>query len=124
MVTADHLASRHGSGLVDVLATPVLVAFCEQTAREAVDPLLPEGQTTVGGSIDLRHTAPTPPGLQVTVIARLVEIDGQRLRFEIEARDEIEPIGRARHERFVIDAERFEARVEEKIRAAEGSGPE
>jgi len=101
-----------------------LVAFCEQAAREAIDPLLPEGQTTVGGSIDLRHTAPTPPGLRVTVTACLVEVDGRRLTFEVEARDEIEPIGCARHERFVIDAERFQARAIEKIRAAEGSGSE
>ena len=117
IVEEEHLASRYGSGLVDVLATPVLVAFCEETARESVDPLLPEGRKTVGTSIELSHTAPTPPGLRVTVISRLVEVDGPRLRFEIEARDEIEPIGTARHERFVVEAARFERRVAAKRRA-------
>jgi len=120
-VEEEHLASRYGSGLVDVLATPVLVAFCEDTARGAVDPLLPEGRKTVGTSIDLSHTAPTPPGLRVTVTARLVEVDGARLRFEIEARDEIEPIGRGRHERYIVEAARFERRVAEKRQPAQSS---
>jgi len=116
-ITEDHLASRYGSGLVDVLATPVLVAFCEETARGAVDPLLPEGETSVGTAIDLTHTAPTPPGLLVTVTARLTAVDGRRLTFEVEARDGVEPIGRARHERAIVERERFERRVAEKADA-------
>ncbi len=64
----DHdLASRWGSGLAEVLATPVLIAYCERCARLAVDPLLPEGQQTVGSSISLHHLAATPLGIQVTV---------------------------------------------------------
>jgi predicted thioesterase len=114
LVDQRHLAREWGSGLAAVLATPVLVAFCEECARLAVDPLLPEGQQTVGTWISLRHLAATPPGMQVTVKAELVEVDGRRLRFSVEARDDLERIGEAEHERFVIDVERFEARVAEK----------
>ena len=113
-VGRDHLASAFGSGLVDVLATPVLVAFCEDCARSLVDPHLPPGQKTVGTSIRLDHVAATPFGIKVRVTARLVEVDRRRLRFEIEARDEIELVGRATHDRFIIDEERFEERVQAK----------
>lgn len=114
LIDERHLASAFGSGLVDVLATPVLVGFCEQTARIAVDPLLREGQKTVGTSITLRHTAATPPGMKVTVRAKLVEVERRHLRFEIEAHDEQEQIAEAQHERFIIDTERFERRIAEK----------
>lgn len=116
LIDEKHLASAFGSGLVDVLATPVLVGFCEQTARTAVDPLLGEGQKTVGTSITLRHTAATPPGMKVTVRAKLVEVERRRLRFEIEAHDEQEQIAEGQHERFIIDTERFERRIAEKRR--------
>ncbi|HUT86515.1 MAG TPA: thioesterase family protein [Candidatus Heimdallarchaeota archaeon] len=116
LIDEKHLASAFGSGLVDVLATPVLVGFCEQTARTAVDPLLGEGQKTVGTSITLRHTAATPLGMKVTVRAKLVEVERRRLRFEIEAHDEQEQIAEGQHERFIIDTERFERRIAEKRR--------
>lgn len=113
-VGREHLASAFGSGLVDVLATPVLVGLCEECARTMVDPHLPPGQKTVGTSIRLDHVAATPLGMRVTVTAQLVEIDRRRLRFEIEAHDEIEVVGRGTHERFIIDADRFEERIREK----------
>ena len=114
IVERGHLASAFGSGLVDVLATPVLVGFCEECARRLVEPHLTTGQKTVGASISLDHLAATPPGMTVTVRATLVEVEGRRLTFEIEARDEVEPVAQARHVRYVIDATRFEARVAEK----------
>ena len=113
-VTEDYLASHIASGLVDALSTPSLVAFCEECARLIVDPLLPPGQKTVGTRIDLRHLAPTPPGMRVTVRAELVEVDGRKLRFRIEARDPVEKIGEAEHERFIIDSDRFARRLNEK----------
>lgn len=111
LVERQHLASAFGSGLVDVLATPVLVGFCEECARGLVDPTLPSGQKTVGTSISLEHLAATPQGMKVTVTAELVAVDRRRLTFRIEAHDEVEPVGRATHERFVIDAARFAANV-------------
>jgi len=116
LVEERHLASVWGSGLAAVLATPVLVAFCEECARLAVDALLPAGQQTVGARIDIRHLAATPPGMTVTVRAELLEVDGRRLRFRVEAWDAVEKIGEAEHERFVIDAARFQQRLTEKVR--------
>jgi len=115
LVEERHLASAWGSGLAPVLATPALVAFCEECARLAVDPLLPAGQQTVGTRIDIRHLAATPPGMQVTVRAELVEVDGRRLHFRVEAWDAVEKIGEAEHERFIIDVARFQQRLEEKV---------
>jgi fluoroacetyl-CoA thioesterase len=115
-VAEQHLATEWGSGLAPVLATPVLVAFCEECARLTVDPSLPDGQETVGTAINIRHLAATPLGMAVTVWAELVEVDGRRLRFMVEARDEVERIGEGEHERFIIDVTRFERNVSEKRR--------
>jgi len=115
-VRSGHLASAFGSGLVDALATPVLIGFCEECARTAVEGLLPAGQKTVGTSIFLEHLAPTPTGMKVTVTAELIESEGRRLKFAIEARDELEPIGRGTHERFIIDSDRFEQRLARKAK--------
>lgn len=119
LVAKEHLASAFGSGLVDVLATPVLVGFCEECCRTGVEPLLGEGERTVGSSIALRHLAATPPGMRVTVSSELVEVDKRRLRFRVEAHDEVERIGEAEHERFIIDLERFERRVADKAHKLE-----
>ncbi len=120
-VSSQHLASAFGSGLVDVLATPVLVGFCEECARQMIDPTLPPGQKTVGTAISLEHLAATPPGMKVTVTAELIAVDRRRLSFRFEAHDEVELVGRGTHERFIIDQERFGATVEAKRQAVRPS---
>ena len=100
----------------EVLATPVLVGRGEEGARLMGEPLLADGQKTVGTVVNLRHMAATPVGMQVTVHAELVGIDDKRLRFRIEAWDEVERVAKAEHERFIIDAERFARRIAEKRR--------
>jgi fluoroacetyl-CoA thioesterase len=107
-VKERHLATVWGSGLAPVLATPALAAFCKECARLSVDPLLPDGQQTVGTWISIRHLAATPPGMRVTVRAELVEVEGRCLRFRVEAWDEVERVGEAEHERFIVDVERFQ----------------
>jgi fluoroacetyl-CoA thioesterase len=116
LVEEVHLAREWGSGLAAVLATPVLVAFCEECSRLSVDPLLADKQETVGTAINLRHLAATPPKMEVTVRTELVEVNGRRLRFRVEAWDEVERIGEGEHERFIIDVERFERNVRDKRR--------
>jgi predicted thioesterase len=113
-VERRHLACELGSGLAAVLGTPALVAFCEECARLCVDPHLPEGQQTVGTKIEIQHTAATPAGMNVTVHAELMDVDGRRLLFRIKAHDEVEQIGEAEHERFVVDLDRFLARLDAK----------
>ena len=114
VVTGDDTAATYGSGLVPTLSTPHLVALMENAARETVQPQMAEGQSTVGTRMDMRHLAPTPVGMEVRVRAELVEVQGRRLRFHIEAWDAVEKIGDGDHERFIIDWERFMRRVEEK----------
>ncbi|MEW5826063.1 MAG: thioesterase family protein [Candidatus Bipolaricaulota bacterium] len=114
IVKPSHLASAFGSGLVDVLATPVLVGFCEECSRQIVDPTLPDGQRTVGTSVSVEHLAPTPEGWRVTVTAKLVQVDGRRLAFEFEVSDDVELVARGTHSRFVVDDARFAASLASK----------
>lgn len=114
IVTETDTAAKWGSGLVPVFGTPSLVGLMEAGAVKALEGYLPEGQTTVGGHIDVRHLAATPVGMQVRVRAELTSIDGKKLTFQIEAWDEVEKIGEALHERFVIDKEKFVTRTQAK----------
>jgi fluoroacetyl-CoA thioesterase len=103
----------------EVFATGFLVGLLEWACLKAVMPHLdwPEEQT-VGTHMDVSHEAATPPGFEVTVHVRLVEVDGRRLVFEVEADDGVDVISRGRHERFVIDRARFVERVARKSEAA------
>ena len=113
-VTSELAAAHIGSGSLQVYATPAMVTFVEHTCRKLIEPLLPPGQTTVGTLIELEHLAPTPVGGTVHIDASVTEVDGRRVVFAAEIRDEEELVGRARHERFIIDEKRFLQRVEDK----------
>jgi fluoroacetyl-CoA thioesterase len=114
LVEEKHTARHLGSGGVDVLATPAMVALMEETALGAVDPLLPAGWLTVGASLDIRHLAPTPLGMKVTARAELTAVDGRMLTFRVEAFDEKERIGEGTHVRAAVDLARFAARIQAK----------
>ena len=114
VVAQEHTARHLGSGGVDVLATPELVRLMERAAVAAVDYLLPPGSQTVGARIDVQHLAATPVGMRVQARAELVAVEGRRLTFDVEARDEFEVVGRGRHERVIIDLERFRQRLNAK----------
>ncbi len=111
-VAAEHTAAHWGSGSLYVLSTPHMVALMEGAAVSAVDSLLPDGYRTVGTHLDVRHLAATPMGQQVTARAELIEIDGRRLVFRVEAADRAGTIGEGTHERFIVEVERFLARAE------------
>jgi predicted thioesterase len=113
-VTENDTAERWGSGLVPVLGTPSLVALMENAAVRALEGHLAPGQTTVGGRMDVRHLAPTPVGMLVQARAELSEIEGRRLVFDVGAWDEVEQIGKASHERFIVDKAPFVAKAEAK----------
>ncbi len=114
VVAEEHMAQHIGSGGVKVLATPQMVLFMERAGVAAVDHLLPEGHRTVGGHLDVRHLAPTPVGFEVTVTAELIEVEGRRLTFQVQAHDGVELVGKGTHQRFVIDLKKFGRRVAEK----------
>lgn len=113
-VSEDETAAHLGSGTIKVYATPALVALMENAAIRAVEGHLPPGHTTVGGRIDVRHLAATPVGMQVRARAELVELQGRKLNFHIQAWDEVEQIGEASHARFLVDEEPFMAKVRTK----------
>jgi len=112
IVDQTNTAKTMGSGSLDVLATPALVAMMEEAAVRALN--LAEGQSTVGVSLNIKHTAATPLGMKVWADAELIEIDRRRLVFQIEAYDEKELIGSGTHERFIIDVEKFMTKTHSK----------
>lgn len=99
----------------EVFATGYLVGLIEWTCIKAVNPHLdwPEEQT-VGIGMDVKHTAATLPGMTIITKVNLVEIDGKRLVFEFEAHDGVDPVTKGRHERFVINKEKFDANLAKK----------
>ncbi len=114
MVTDQLTAAVYGSGLVAAFATPALVALMENAAFNAVRPYLAEGQTTVGIEVNIKHLAATPPGMRVRARAELVQFNGRRLDFKVEAWDDVEKIGVGTHARMIVDNERFHARFDQK----------
>lgn len=115
IVTPEMSAARVGSGLVNVFATPMLVALVEQTCYESVLPHLDEGQGTVGTLVNVSHTSATPIGKRVWCDSELVEVDRRRLVFHVKAFDESGPIGEGSHERFVIDVDKFMQKLLAKV---------
>lgn len=107
-------AAALGDFGVVVLGTPYMINLMEIASANAVIPELEPGQTTVGTLVEVRHLAATPIDMKVTAHSTLVEVDGRRLVFEVEAYDEREKIGEGRHERFIVDLERFLQRVKSK----------
>jgi predicted thioesterase len=118
VVGEAHTAPRIGSGRVHVLATPVMINLMEAAALAAVEALLPDGHQSLGIKLDVSHTAATPVGMRVVAIARLEGVEGRRLRFSVEARDEKESIGGGTHERVVVNVARFDERVQKKLAPA------
>ncbi len=102
-----------------VFATGYLVGLVEWTCIQAVNPHLdwPREQT-VGTRVDVSHAAPTPPGRDVIVEVELTAVDGRRLSFRVSARDDVATISEGTHERFVVDAEKFEARLAARVRGS------
>src|SRR5215813_14303170 len=92
-VRVEHTAPSIGSGVVRVLATPVMINVIEAAALAAVEHLLPAGHQSLGTHLDVRHFAATPIGMHVRATAELVGIDGRTLTFRVTARDDKEPIG-------------------------------
>ncbi len=113
-VTPEMSAARIGSGLVEVFATPMMVALIEQTCLESVLPHLEEGQGTVGTLVNVSHTAATPVGRRVWCESELVIVDRRRLVFSVKAYDECGLIGEGSHERFVIDTAQFMEKINSK----------
>jgi len=111
-VPALYPESEEFAAMPEVFATGFLVGFLEWACIKAINPHIdwPREQT-VGTHIDVSHLAATPPGLEVTANVELIAVEGKKLVFSVEAHDGVDMISKGRHERFVINKEKFDAKV-------------
>lgn len=100
-------AKAYGSGLVEVFATPAMIALMEKTALNVVHKALEDGQNTVGTEVSVKHVKATPVGMQVRCTAVLIANEGAKLTFEVEAYDEKGLIGKGIHKRYIINEAGF-----------------
>ena len=113
-VETRHLASELDSSLAAVLSTPTMVAMMEQAAINAIKPFLDDGESSVGMTIEVSHTAATPPGHRARAEAEVTKVEGRRLEFSVRAFDDVEQIGSGTHRRAVVDAAKFNDRLKTK----------
>ena len=114
-VTEDKTAHAMGNRGVHVFATPYVIGLLEDAAGAVMRPHYPPGGGSVGTMVEMKHLAATPVGMTVRAKATLLESDGKRYLFSVEAWDEKEKIAEGRHERFIVaDMERFLARAMKK----------
>ena len=110
-VTEDLSAQKVFPHVPNVYATRAMVGHFEEVCAEMVLPYLGEGEQTVGIGMKFSHIAATPIGMKVRFTAKLVEVEGKKLTFEVEGFDEVEKIGKASHDRFIINAEKFNSKI-------------
>ena len=113
-VTDENTAIKYGSGTVNVFATPAMVGLMENASINSVERYLPKGYATVGTKVEIKHIAATPIGMEVVAQSELMEINGLKLKFKIEARDDREKIGEGTHTRYIIKWDDFVKKVENK----------
>lgn len=113
-VTENRCTTR---GDYKVFSTPAMTQFVEMTAQALAAPHLKPGQGQVGMSVSIRHLAPTPLGKKVRAEAELVGVDRRKLTFRVRVFDDVEQVGEAEHERFVIDVDKYIERLKKKIGA-------
>ncbi|MGY0373605.1 thioesterase family protein [Clostridium sp. JNZ J1-5] len=112
VVAEENSAKKIGSGLADVYATPAMVGLMENTAQSSIKGDLPEGYSTVGIEINVKHMKATPIGMKVRCESVLKKVEGKKLLFEIEAFDEVAKIGEATHWRYIINESDFISKIQ------------
>ena len=113
-VTEENTALALKSGSLKVFATPAMICLIERAAAELVEKNLPPESTSVGISLDIKHTAPTPPGMTVRAEVKIISVDGRKIVFDAVAFDTRGEIGRGSHERFIVDRAKFQAKADAK----------
>ena len=116
IVGEQHTAPRIGSGRIHVLATPVMINLIEAAALAAVEQSLPEHHQSLGTHLDITHVAATPVGMRVRATAEVLKVEGRTIFFRVRCDDERELIGQGTHERVVVNVERFDQRVQAKLK--------
>jgi len=110
-VTVKNTAKTVGSGSLDVFSTPMMIALMEQAACECLADGLEPCQTSVGTQINVAHTAASALGAIISATATIEQVDGRKILFAVTASDGTNEIGYGTHERFIVDAEKFMARL-------------
>ncbi len=107
-VTSIDTAIALGSGDVAVLATPRVVALCEEAAVAALAGQLADDSTSVGTNINLDHLTATPVGRTVTAIATVTAVEGKRISFDLRVEDSDTIAASGTHTRYIVNRTRFE----------------
>jgi len=107
VVSKELTAAKYGSGLIEVFATPAMISVMESTAHTSVQKYLPEGFISLGIEVNIKHLKATPVGMKVTCESKLINIDGRKLTFEVNAYDEKGLIGIGLHVRFIVETKKF-----------------
>ena len=115
VVTEEKTAVTAGSGSLSVYATPWMVALIEEAAWKSVQPMLEEGQGSVGTLMNVEHLSATPVGMKVWAETEVTAVDRRKITFTVKAFDEAGLIGQGTHERFVIDNEKFLGKCRKKL---------
>ena len=108
-------AKAVGSGTLEVLATPKMIALMEEAAYKCIENEIENGSTSVGTLMNVKHISATPVDMEVFATAEVTEIDGRRIVFKVEAYDESGIIGEGVHERFVVAEEKFISKTYSKL---------
>ena len=103
-VVEGNLLTHHVGGK-GTFATPAMIGLMELTSHRSVEPMLPEGQTTVGYEVHVRHLAPTAPGRTIVVTSRLTEVKGNKLYFEVACQQGEKLLGSGTHKRAIVPAD-------------------
>lgn len=115
LVTEKDTAKAHGSGELDVLATPRMVALMEECAYKCISGELEVGSSSVGTQMNVKHIAATPVGMKAYAEAEVISVDGRKIEFKVEAYDESGKIGEGTHERFIVFAQKFVEKTYSKL---------
>lgn len=111
IVKIEDTAASYGSGLIEVFATPAMIGLMESTAQLSIQSFLEVGFITLGTEVNIKHLKATPVGMNVRCETKLISIEGKKLVFEVSAFDEVAMIGNGTHSRYIVDAEKFMAKL-------------
>jgi predicted thioesterase len=114
-VTTTNTAKTMGSGSLDVFATPSMVAIMEKASTIALESFLEDGTTSVGTALNITHVSATPIGMVVRAIAEVTAVNGREITFKVQAYDGSGLIGEGSHKRFIVYAEKFQAKTNNKL---------
>lgn len=120
VVSDSHLITFADDRMPAVLSTPMLIAEMEYTARDSVADLLDEDERTVGTAVDIKHLAPSLPGMEVRCRSRVIQVEGNEIAFAVVASDAVDVLARGVHRRHVVNVDRLRRRVERKQQANRG----